>query len=141
MDDPLYFIQTYVRIVSLDEGLIPFKMYNFQKEMVGTFHNNRFTICKLPRQSGKSTTMISYLLHYALFNPMSIYPYFAKQGSATARDLLGRLQLAYEHLPKWLQQGVMSWNKGSLELENGSKILLHQHLLVLSEVEVITSYS
>jgi len=69
MDDPLYFIQTYVKIVSLDEGLIPFKMYNFQKEMVGTFHNNRFTICKLPRQSGKSTTMISYLLHYALFNP------------------------------------------------------------------------
>ena len=62
MDDPLYFIQTYVRIVSLDEGLIPFKMYNFQKEMVGTFHNNRFTICKLPRQSGKSTTMISYLI-------------------------------------------------------------------------------
>ena len=69
MKDPLYFIQTYVKIVSLDEGLIPFKMYNFQKEMVGTFHSNRFTICKLPRQSGKSTTMISYLLHYALFNP------------------------------------------------------------------------
>ena len=69
MQDPLYFIQTYVRIVSLDEGLIPFKMYPFQKEMVGTFHKNRFTICKLPRQSGKSTTMISYLLHYSLFNP------------------------------------------------------------------------
>ena len=69
MQDPLYFIQTYVRIVSLDEGLIPFKMYPFQKEMVGTFHNNRFTICKLPRQSGKSTTMISYLLHYSLIQP------------------------------------------------------------------------
>jgi len=122
MDDPLYFIQTYVRIVSLDEGLIPFKMYNFQKEMVGTFHNNRFTICKLPRQSGKSTTMISYLLHYALFNPSVNIAILANK-AATARDLLGRLQLAYEHLPKWLQQGVMSWNKGSLELENGSKIL------------------
>ena len=69
MEDPLYFIQTYVRIVSLDEGLVPFKMYDFQKEMVGTFHSNRFTICKLPRQSGKSTTIISYLLHYVLFNP------------------------------------------------------------------------
>ena len=69
MEDPLYFIQNYVKIVSLDEGLVPFKMYPFQKEMVGTFHNNRFTICKLPRQSGKSTTMVSYLLHYALFNP------------------------------------------------------------------------
>ena len=122
MEDPLYFIQTYVRIVSLDEGLVPFKMYPFQKEMVGTFHKNRFTICKLPRQSGKSTTMISYLLHYALFNPSVNIAILANK-AATARDLLGRLQLAYEHLPKWLQQGVMSWNKGSLELENGSKIL------------------
>ena len=122
MEDPLYFIQSYVKIVSLDEGLVPFKMYPFQKEMVGTFHNNRFTICKLPRQSGKSTTMISYLLHYALFNPSVNIAILANK-AATARDLLGRLQLAYEHLPKWLQQGVMSWNKGSLELENGSKIL------------------
>ena len=122
MVDPQYFIETYVRIVSLDEGLIPFKMYPFQKEMIGTFHKNRFTICKLPRQSGKSTTMISYLLHYALFNPSVNIAILANK-AATARDLLGRLQLAYEHLPKWLQQGVMSWNKGSLELENGSKIL------------------
>ena len=122
MDDPLHFIQSYVKIVSLDEGLVPFKMYPFQKEMVGTFHNNRFTICKLPRQSGKSTTMISYILHYALFNPSVNIAILANK-AATARDLLSRLQLAYEHLPKWLQQGVMSWNKGSLELENGSKIL------------------
>ena len=122
MDDPQYFIETYVRIVSLDEGLIPFKMYPFQKEMIGTFHKNRFTICKLPRQSGKSTVMISYLLHYALFNPSVNIAILANK-AATARDLLGRLQLAYENLPKWLQQGVMSWNKGSLELENGSKIL------------------
>ena len=122
MEDPLYFIQNYVKIVSLDEGLIPFKMYPFQKEMVGTFHNNRFTICKLPRQSGKSTVMVSYLLHYALFNPSVNIAILANK-AATARDLLSRLQLAYEHLPHWLQQGVMSWNKGSLELENGSKIL------------------
>ena len=122
MEDPLYFIQNYVKIVSLDEGLIPFKMYPFQKEMVGTFHNNRFTICKLPRQSGKSTVMISYLLHYSLFNPSVNIAILANK-AATARDLLSRLQLAYEHLPHWLQQGVMSWNKGSLELENGSKIL------------------
>ena len=122
MDDPLHFIQNYVKIVSLDEGLVPFKLYDFQKEMVGTFHSNRFTICKLPRQSGKSTVMISYLLHYALFNPSVNIAILANK-AATARDLLSRLQLAYEHLPKWLQQGVMSWNKGSLELENGSKIL------------------
>ena len=122
MDDPLYFIETYIKIVSLDEGLVPFKPYNFQKDMIGTFHNNRFTICKLPRQSGKSTTMIAYLLHYALFNPNVNIAILANK-AATSRDLLGRLQLAYENLPKWLQQGVMSWNKGSLELENGSKIL------------------
>ena len=122
MKDPIYFIQQYIKIVSLDEGLIPFKLYDFQKEMVGTFHNNRFTICKLPRQSGKSTTIIAYLLHYVLFNS-SVNVAILANKAATARDLLGRLQLAYENLPKWLQQGVMSWNKGSLELENGSKIL------------------
>ena len=122
MKDPQYFIEYYIKIVSLDEGLIPFKLYDFQKEMIGTFHNNRFTICKLPRQSGKSTTIIAYLLHFVLFNP-SVNVAILANKAATARDLLGRLQLAYEHLPKWLQQGVMSWNKGSLELENGSKIL------------------
>ena len=122
MKDPLYFIQTYIRIISLDEGLVPFKLYDFQKEMIGTFHNNRFTICKLPRQSGKSTTIIAYLLHFVLFNP-SVNVAILANKAATARDLLGRLQLAYENLPKWLQQGVMTWNKGSLELENGSKIL------------------
>ena len=122
MKDPIYFIQQYIKIVSIDEGLVPFELYDFQKEMVGTFHQNRFTICKLPRQSGKSTTIIAYLLHYVLFNEQVNVAILANK-AATARDLLGRLQLAYEHLPKWLQQGVMSWNKGSLELENGSKIL------------------
>ena len=122
MRDPLYFIQTYMRIVSLDEGLVPFNMYNFQKEMGVTFLNNRFTICKLPRQSGKSTTIVAYLLHYVLFNENVNVAILANK-SSTARDILGRLQLGYEHLPKWLQQGVISWNKGSLELENGSNIL------------------
>jgi hypothetical protein len=120
--DPLYFIQNYVKIVSLDEGLVPFKMYDFQKEIVGTIHNNRFTICKLPRQSGKSTTIVSYLLHYALFNPNCNIAILANK-SSTARDILGRLQLAYENIPKFLQQGVLNWNKGSIELENGSKIV------------------
>jgi len=122
MKDPLYFIETYIRIISLDEGLIPFKMYKFQRKMIKTFHKNRFTICKLPRQSGKSTTIISYLLYYVLFNSTVNVAILANK-AATARDILGRLQLAYENLPKWLQQGVLQWNKGSLELENGSKIL------------------
>ena len=120
--DPTYFIQKYVNIVSIDEGLVPFTLYPFQKEMVDTFHENRFTICKLPRQSGKSTTILSYLIHYVIFNETVNVAILANK-AATARDLLGRFQLAYEHLPGWLQQGVMNWNKGSLELENGSKIL------------------
>ena len=121
-EDPIYFMEKYIRIVSLDEGLVPFKMYGFQKDIVQKIHDNRFTICKLPRQSGKSTTTISYLLHYALFNPNSNIAILANK-SSTARDILGRLQLAYENLPKWLQQGVINWNKGNIELENKSTIV------------------
>ena len=121
-NDPLYFISKYVQIVSLDEGLVPFNLYGFQEEMVQTMHKERFTICKLPRQSGKSTTIVSYLLHYALFNPNCNIAILANK-SSTARDILGRLQLAYENLPKWLQQRVINWNKGSIELENKSSIV------------------
>ena len=121
-EDPVYFTENYVKIISLDRGLIPFKLYEFQRQMMWTFHTERFTICKLPRQSGKSTTIIAYLLHFCLFNPTVNVAILANK-AVTARDLLSRLQLAYEHLPDWLQQGVMTWNKGSLELENGSKIL------------------
>ena len=121
-DNPIYFISNYIQIVTLDHGIQPFKLYNFQKEMVDTFHNNRFSICKLPRQSGKSTTIIAYLLHYAIFNANVNIAILANK-AAIARDLLGRLQLAYENLPKFIQQGVINWNKGSLELENGSRIL------------------
>ena len=120
--DPIYFMENYIRIVSLDEGLVPFKMYDFQRHIVRTIHDNRFTICKLPRQSGKSTTTVSYLLHYALFNPNSNIAILANK-SSTARDILGRVQLAYENLPKWLQQGVINWNKGNIELENKSVIV------------------
>jgi hypothetical protein len=122
MEDPIYFIKNYIKIVSLDEGLVPFKLYDFQEDIVNTIHDNRFTICKLPRQSGKSTTLISYVLHYVLFNPNMNVAILANK-AATARDILSRLQLAYENLPKWLQQGVVSWNKGSLDLENGSRVV------------------
>ena len=120
-EDPVYFAKNYIKIVSLDHGLVPFEMYPFQEKLVKNFHENRFNICKMPRQTGKSTTCISYLLHYAVFNDNVNIAILANKAS-TARDLLGRLQLAYENLPKWMQQGIISWNKGSLELENGSKI-------------------
>ena len=122
MNNPVYFIENYIKIVTLDKGLVPFEMYNFQKEMVDTFHDNRFVICKLPRQSGKSTTIVSYLMHYVMFNDNVNVAILANK-SSTARDILGRLQLAYENLPKWMQQGVLNWNKGSLELENNSRII------------------
>jgi hypothetical protein len=120
-EDPVYFARNYVKIVSLDKGLVPFNMYPFQEKLIQNFHDNRFNICKMPRQTGKSTTCVSYLLHYAVFNDNVNIAILANKAS-TARDLLGRLQLAYENLPKWMQQGIISWNKGSLELENGSKI-------------------
>ena len=120
-DDPVYFANNYIKIVSLDEGLVPFRQYPFQKKLIKNFHENRFNICKMPRQTGKSTTVVSYLLHYAIFNDNVNIAILANKAS-TARDLLGRLQLAYENLPRWMQQGIISWNKGSLEIENGSKI-------------------
>ena len=121
-EDPVYFAKNHVKIVSLDEGLVQFEPYDFQEKLINNFHNNRFNICKMPRQTGKSTTSVAYLLHYAVFNDNVNIGILANK-AATARDLLGRLQTAYENLPKWMQQGVLSWNKGSLELENGSKIL------------------
>ena len=121
-DDPVYFARNHVKIVSLDEGEVPFKLYPFQEKLVRRFHENRFNICKMPRQTGKSTTCVSYLLHYAIFNANVNIAILANKAS-TARDLLNRLQFAYEKLPKWMQQGILVYNKGSMELENGSKII------------------
>ena len=121
-DDPVYFTETHIKIVNVDEGLVNFNMYKFQKKLIKNFHKNRFNICKMPRQTGKSTTVVSYLLHYAIFNDNVNIGILANK-AATARDLLGRLQLAYENLPSWMQQGIIAWNKGSMELENGSKII------------------
>ena len=121
-DDPVYFAQNYVKIVTLDHGLQPFKTYDFQEKLINNFYKNRFNICKMPRQTGKSTTVISFLLHHVVFNDSVNIGILANKAS-TARELLSRLQVAYENLPKWMQQGILSWNKGSLELENGSKIL------------------
>ena len=121
-DDPVYFAHNYVKIVTLDHGLQPFKTYEFQEKLINNFHNHRFNICKMPRQTGKSTTCVSYLLHYAVFNDSVNIGILANKAS-TARELLARLATAYENLPKWMQQGVIVWNKGNIELENGSKIL------------------
>ena len=120
-EDPLYFVKNYVKIVNVDHGLVPFNMWPFQEDMVTTFHNNRFSICKMPRQVGKTTTAAGYMLWSVLFQENYNIAILANKGSL-AREILGRIQYAYEYLPLWLQQGIKVWNKGNIELENGSKI-------------------
>ena len=121
-NDPVYFAKNYMKIIHVDHGLMPFDLYGYQEELVQTMHDNRFVICKMPRQTGKSTTIVAYLLHYALFNAQSNIAILANKGS-TSREILQRLKTAYENLPKWLQQGVVVWNRGNIELENGSKVI------------------
>jgi len=121
-EDPEYFIKNFVKIIHVDRGLVPFEMYDYQEDMIRKFNDNRFVICKMPRQTGKSTTIIAFLLHYVLFNESVNVAILANKG-AVARELLSRLQLAYENLPKWLQQGAVVWNKGNIEIENGSKVI------------------
>lgn len=121
-EDPVYFAKNYIKIVNVDDGLVPFSLWPFQEKLISNFHKHRFNICKMPRQVGKSTTVVSYLLHYVVFNDNVNIGILANKAS-TSRELLSRLQLSYENLPKWMQQGIISWNKGSLELENGSKII------------------
>jgi hypothetical protein len=121
-DDPIYFITTYMTIVNVDKGLMKFELWPFQRELITTLVDNRFSIVKCPRQSGKSQTSLAFMLHYVLFNEQKNIAILANKG-ATARELLGRLQFAYEKLPMFIQQGVSEWNKGSIFLENGSRIL------------------
>ena len=120
--DPIYFIQNYVKVVHVDKGVIPFSMWDFQKDMIKTFHENRFSIVKCPRQVGKTVSSVAYILWMTLFNDDQNIAILANKGDL-AREILDRYQLAYENLPIWLQQGVRVWNKGSIELENGSKVL------------------
>lgn len=120
--DPIYFAAKYIKIVNVDQGLIPFNMWNFQKDMIKIYHENRFSITKCPRQVGKTTTSVAYILWLTLFTDSQNIAVLANKGSL-ARDILGKYQLAYENLPMWLQQGIITWNKGNVELENGSKII------------------
>lgn len=120
-NDPVYFIENYVRIVTIDHGLQPFKLYDYQKRMVESFHKNRFTICKTSRQAGKSTTVVAFFVWYILFNESKNLAILANN-QTTAKEMMDRLKLAYEHLPKFLQQGVSKWNELSIKLENGCSV-------------------
>ena len=121
--DPIYFAKKYVKVVTLDKGVTQFDLYDYQERLVEKLCNNRFVIGKLARQSGKTTTVgCCYLLHKALFNQNMSIAILANKLN-TAREILSRIREAYEHLPWWLQQGILEWNKGSIQLENGSKIV------------------
>jgi hypothetical protein len=120
--DPIYFIEKYVRIVTLDYGLQPMKLYDFQKEIVLAITNDNRVIANCSRQLGKSTVMAAFFCHYVIFNETKTCAILANKASL-AREILSRVKLAYENLPKWLQHGIIEWNKGRIELENGSRIL------------------
>ena len=118
-DDPIYFIESYCKIVTLDHGLQPFKLYDCQKNKVKIIHENRKVILMEGRQQGKTTTSAAYILWYTLFQGSKTVAILANKATA-AREVLYRYQIMYENLPTWLQQGVTTWNKGDIALENGS---------------------
>jgi len=122
MTDPVYFAETYGKVINLDDGLTPFKMYPYQKEMFKHFEDNRFSIVLACRQSGKSISSCMYILWYALFHPDQTIAVLANKG-ATAREMLSRITLALENVPFFLQPGTKALNKGSLEFSNNSRII------------------
>lgn len=120
--DPIYFAERYIKIVHVDRGLIPIELYDYQKEIIFKLQNNRRVTVVTSRQAGKTTTAAAIILHYILFNEYKTVALLANKGDA-AREILERIKLAYEALPDWLQSGVVEWNKGSIELENGCKVI------------------
>jgi len=120
--DVKYFAEKYIKIVHVDRGFIPIELYEYQKEIIDLTTNNRRVVVNTSRQAGKTTTAVVIILHYILFNSHKTVALLANKGDA-AREILDRIKLAFEALPKWLQQGVIEWNKGSVEFENGCKII------------------
>jgi hypothetical protein len=122
-NDPVYFCTKYVKVKTLDKGIMPFELYDYQQKFVKAIHDNRFTISKWPRQSGKSTSVIGYICHYITFNQSVSVAILANRLKTAKDELYSKLQMAYENLPAFLQQGVVEWNKTSLKLENGSRVI------------------
>jgi hypothetical protein len=121
--DPVYFCSKYVKVKTLDKGIMPFELYDYQQRFVNSIHENRFVISKWPRQSGKSTSVIGYITHYVTFNQSVSCAILANKLKTAKDELFAKLQLAYENLPHFLQQGVVEWNKTSFKLENGSRVI------------------
>jgi len=121
-DDPDYFIENYAKIVSIDYGIIPFKLYDYQHKMVKKMHRWNRVIMRAARQSGKTQTCAAYILWFVLFQSTKTIAILANKQD-TATEILGRIQDMYMHVPLWMQQGIEVWNKTSFLLENGSRVL------------------
>jgi len=121
--DPVYFCEKYIKVKTLDKGIVPFNLYQYQKNFVNAIHDSRFVISKWPRQCGKSTCVTSYICHYITFNQSVNVAILANRLKTAKEELFSKLQLAYENLPHFLQQGVVEWNKTSFKLENGSRVM------------------
>lgn len=119
--DPIYFIENYCQIITLDKGLQLFKLYECQKKKVDLILNNRKVILMEGRQQGKTVTAAACILHYTIFNSDKTVAIMGNK-TASAREVLARYQTMYENLPVWMQQGVKTWNKGDVELENNCRI-------------------
>lgn len=120
--DPIYFIENYVKIITLDKGFVQISLYPFQRQAVTDINDNRRVIVKAGRQVGKTTMVVGYILWYILFNEDRFVAILANK-APTAREILNRIKIAYEALPLWLQQGVRVWNKGDIELENNCRVM------------------
>ena len=121
MSDPAHFARTHLKVINLDDGLVPFDLYPYQEEMFKHFNENRFSVVLACRQSGKSISSVAYILWYALFHPEKNVAILANKG-ATAREMLARVTLMLENIPFYLQPGCKVLNKGSIEFSNNSKI-------------------
>jgi len=120
--DPIYFAEKYIQIVHVDHGLIPMNLYDYQREIINKISHNRRAAVVTSRQAGKTTTAVAVILHFILFQEHKTVALLANKGDA-AREILDRIKIAYEALPQWMQQGVVEWNKGSVQFENGCKII------------------
>lgn len=119
--DPIYFIKKYVKVIHVDRGTVPFALHPYQERIINAYHTNRKVITISPRQTGKTITTAAYFLWEVVFNTDKNIAILANK-AAMAREILSRIKFAYENLPFWIQQGVVEWNKGSIQLDNNSKI-------------------
>lgn len=121
-ENPVHFIESYCKIISLDEGLVPFDLRGYQSSLINHYNDSRFSVVLAARQSGKSITSCAFLLWFLLFKPEVTVAILANKG-AIAREMISRITTMLEHVPFFLQPGVKILNKGSIEFANDSKIV------------------